>query len=532
MESAFLNKIKSLNQKLKIFNDRFKFKSARANKLFSIGLFLLAINLFYSYDGVYKFINKRPCSIHMSAQCSRASVALNYYENSMNFFTPQYQRNLDGMGYTGLEFPAIYYMGAVCYKLFGFNEMYLRIISLVILTLGLLLFYMLTLKFTKSNWVSLSIVAAVICSPVLMFYSANFMPDPPSLGLILGGWYFLFKYLKSNKTWHLNLFIVLATFAILLKITAAICFVIVFALMILDALKFFKTPEKTYLFDHKKKIIIRIIFSLLTVVGWYKYSTWFCETHGGQLFLLQPNMYENWAGLLEVLGWMKKLWLYHYYSYESYFLIVVVAIFIVLGIKLVNRVLLCITVLYLLGSLCYFVFFLNQFMHHDYYIITMLPTLFFLFLCFADIISKISERYFFLTNAILVFILFFNLRESFPKCKKNMRERNSTDIFYWTGDFRAYEDLEPKLRKLGLKRTDRVISAFDETDCGSIYLMNQLGVTLRKDAPKAEVDSYLNYYTTKYLILNDSAKFRIDYGYDFSKNIIATHRGLIIYKIK
>ncbi len=530
--NKLLSKIKLVDQKLKDFNSKFKFKNAWANKLFSITVFLVVINIFYSYDGVYKFIDKRPSSIHMSAQCSRACVALNYYENDMNFFTPQYQKNIEGPGYTGLEFPAIYYMGAVCYKLFGFNEMYLRIISLVIFTIGMLLFYMLTLKFTKSNLISLGVILAVICSPVLMFYTPNFMPDPPSLALIMSGWHFLFKYFKTNKIRHLNLFIVLATFGVLLKITAAICFVIIFVLMALDAIKFFKTPEKTYLIENKKKIIVRIIISLCIVGGWYKYSTWFPATHGGETFLLSPNMYENWDGLLEVVGWMKRLWLYHYFSYEAYVLMGAVIVFIIIGIKLVNRLLLSITVLYLMGSLCYFIFFLNQFMHHDYYIITMLPTLFFLFLCFADIVVKITERYLYLTKYVLIIILFFNFKESFPKSRRNMYERNSKDIFYWTGDFRAYEDLEPKLRKLGLKRTDRVVSAFDDTDCGTLYLMNQLGLSIPKNAPQEKVDAYLGHKNAVYLILSDSAKFRKDYKYDFSKNIIGTHRGLLIYKIK
>jgi hypothetical protein len=532
MAGHFINTIKMLSQNFQAFFDGFKFRSNKANKLFSIAVFLIAINIFYTYVGVYKFINKRPSSIHMSAQCSRASVALNYYENNMNFFTPQYQRNMEGPGYTGLEFPAIYYMGAVCYKIFGFNEIYLRLISLIIFSFGMLLFYMLTLKYTKSNWVSLSIVAAVICSPVLIFYTPNFMPDPPSLALIMGAWYFLFKYIQTNKNTHLNLFAILATFGVLLKVTAAICFVIVIVLLILDALKFFKNTERVYLFTDKKKVIFRIIISLIIIGSWYKYSRWFPEAYGGQSFLLSPNAYQNWEGLVEVLGWMEKLWLNHYYSYESYVLLGAVTIFIILAIKFVNRLLLTITILYILGSLCYFLFFLNQFMHHDYYVITMFPSFFFLFLCFADIVTKISNKYFFLTKSILLIVLFFNLKESVVKCKKNIYERNGTDIFYWTGDFRAYEDLEPKLRKLGLTRTDRVVSGYDPTDCGSLYLMNQLGVTFGDGAEKEQVNSFISHKNAKYLILTDSAKFKKDYGYDFSKNVISTHRGLIIYKIK
>ncbi len=530
--NEFKNTEGSFNQKLIDFGNKFKFRDEKINKLISVAVFVIGIHFFYTYVGIYKFMDKRPCSVHMSAQCSRASIALNYFENDMNFFTPQYQRNIDGKGYTGLEFPVIYYLGAVSYKLFGFNEIYLRGISLIIMSFGLLFFYLLTLKFSKNNLISLSIIFAIVCSPVLVFYSANFMPDPPSLGLILASWFFLFKYFKTDKDRHLNLFVIMAGLGVLLKFTAASCFAIVFILMLLDKLKFFSSGEKMFLFNNKKKVIVRIVLAFVVIISWYKYSAWFPKSHGGQTFLLSVNMYDGWESLITVLKQMRDFWLNHYYSSESYILLGLVFIFILLGFKFIDRLLFSITILYLLGSLCYFLLFQNQFIHHDYYIITILPTLFFLFLCFADIVNKISEKYFYPVKLLLLIVIFFNLKESFLKTKNKMYERNSTDIFYWTGDFRAYEDLEPKLRNLGIKREDRVVSGYDNTDCGSLYLMNQLGVTFGNEALKHDVDSFIQHKNVKYLILSDSAKFKREYNYDFSKNIIATHRGLIIYKIK
>jgi len=524
--------IRGFNQKLKALNDKFKIPNALHAKIFSVLIFVIAAHLFYNYIGVYKFIDNRPCSVHISAQCSRACVALNYYENDMNFFMPQYQRNMEGKGYTGLEFPIIYYMGAILYKIFGFNEMYLRLISLVITSIGLLFFYLFSIKYTKSNWLSLFITGAVVCSPAFLFYTPNFMPDPPSIALIMISWFYLFKYMGSEKTSHLNLFIVFATLGVLLKVSGAICFVIVFALLVLDRMKFFKTQEKEYLFKNPKKIILRLVAGLIIVAAWYKYSRWFPEAYNGISFLLSPNMYQNWEGLLEVLDWMNKLWLNHYYSYESYVLLGIVASFVLLTVFMANRLLLTITVLYILGSLCYFIFFLNQFMHHDYYIITMLPTLFFLFLCFADVIAKLSEKYFIPLKFIVLIALFFNLKESFAKCRTNYYDRNGPAVYYWTGDYRAYEDMEPKLRKLGITRNDRFISGFDNSDCASIYLMNQLGSVFGADAPKRDVDSLINHPNAKYLVLNDSAKFQKTYNHNFSDKIIMTHRGLIVYKLK
>jgi hypothetical protein len=423
-------------------------------------------------------------------------------------------------------------MGAVCYKLFGFNEMYLRIISLVITSIGLLFFFLLSRAYTKSNFVSLAITAAVICSPVFLFYTPSFMPDPPSIAFILIGWYFLFRYFKSQKNSHIHLTIIFFTLGTLLKATGGICFVILFILLLLDRFKFFRNSERDTLFPQKKWLILKACAGLAIVIAWYKYTIWFSSSHGGGTFLLSKNSSESLQDSLEVLAWMKKVWLNDYYSSEAYLLFIVAIIFVAVFCRLTNRLLLSITVLYILGSLCYFYLFLRQFRHHDYYIITMLPALFFLFLCLADLIRKISEKYFYPLQLIVLIVFFFNLKESFIKSRKNYSHRYSKEMYFLTGDFRAYEDLEPKLRRLGIKREDRVISGFDPSDCASIYLMNQLGIVFGSNNPKSEVDAWMDFPSVKYMVLNDSAKFRKMYGHDLSKKIIATHRGLIVYRLR
>lgn len=527
----FITKYKELETKLKSF-DAWIIPGSRTGLFIASLIFILSVHLFCSYMGIYKYLDRRPCSVHVSAQTSRACVALNYYENNMNFFTPQYQKNMSGKGYTGMEFPIVYYAGAIMYKLFGFNEMYVRCISLCFTVFGLLFFYLLCLQYLRSYWISLAVIAAVCCSPAFIFYTPNFMPDPPSLAFILASWYFFFNYRKDHKTRDLNLFTFFLTLGVLLKISGGICYGVLIILLLLDRFRFFKRENANMIFPDKKKIIYRLILSLLIVLSWYKYTNWFPATHGGVTFLMSPNMYESWSGLLEVLDWMKKLWLNHYYSYESYILMGAAAFFILVLIKFADRLLISITLLYLFGSLIYFIFFLNQFMHHDYYIITVLPTLFFLFLTFADILIKLSNRYFYPIKFILIIVFFFNLKESFWKCRLNYSERYSPEIYYWTGDYRAYEDLEPRLRKLGIKREDRVVSGFDISDCASLYLMNQLGYPFTADWEKRSVDSLIAHPNARYLILNDSALFRQKFAYDLKEKIVLTHRGLIVYRLK
>ena len=146
---------------------------------------------------------------------------------------------------------------------------------------------------------------------------------------------------------------------------------------------------------------------------------------------------------------------------------------------------------------------------------------------------KLSAKYFKPITAILVIILFFNLKEALINCKKNYYNRYLFELEYLSKiDYRPYEDLEPKLRAKGIKRTDKTVSAFDETYCSSLYLMDQLGINIDEGSPLGGVEPLLKMPEIKYLIVNDSAKFNKLYHMDIADKIIIRHRGLIVYKLK
>ena len=157
-----LHFLKLFNEKLVDFSDYFSIRKKNLKLIVSIGLFVLGIHAFYSYLGVYKYLDRRPCSVHSWAQCQRASIAQSYYRDNMNFFLPRTQNYTKNGGITGVEFPIIYYSAAVCYKLFGFNEIYLRVISLSIVTLGIFFFFLLVNKFLGNPFISLATIFLVL----------------------------------------------------------------------------------------------------------------------------------------------------------------------------------------------------------------------------------------------------------------------------------------------------------------------------------------------------------------------------------
>lgn len=498
----------------------------------SVILFFLALNWFYGYIGIYERLDERPCSIHSSSQCQRASIAQNYYHIDMNFFKPRVNRFDYSGGITGSEFPIIYYLAAISYKLFGFNDMYLKLINLLFVTLGFYFFFRLAQQFLKNAVLSVFLVCAAVVSPVLLYYSANMLPDAPALGLVLCAWFFFFRYLKSNKNKHLYFFVAFGTLAGLIKVISVMCFFVAFGLIFLDWLGFFKNEEgkRKELIQKKGRVILSSIIGMLIIVAWYYYCRLIYHFYGNPPSLMNTMIVTDSDTLAMVWGFMKN-WIFDYYPSEAYVLMACGVVFILVNIRRVNRLLLSLTVIYILGSACYLYLFLYQFMHHDYYIVAMLPSVFFLFLTFFDLVSRISLRYTVLINALFIIILVFNLKESLDKSRKIYATRFDAKV-YFSADYRPYYDLRPRLRDRGIKWEDKFVIAFDESYSNSLYFIDQAGYTIEKTYEPELIDKILKKPDAKYLILSDSAMFNKMYPNNFADKIIMYHRGLIIYKLK
>ncbi len=502
--------------------------------LFTSAVFFVGLHLLFTSVGVYKFMHSRPTSIHASAQTQRASIALNYYRNDMNFFEPRIQRYVDGPGITGVEFPIIYYTAALCYKMFGFDEIFMRLIDLAIVVFGLFMFYRLAFMYIRNSFLVMLLVGSAAISPVFLFYSPNFLPDAPSMALALVSWYYFFRYVKEGKEKQFNLFVLFAVFGALIKAIAILNFMIVGSLIILDRMGYFKNSSYSALFGNKIRVMLKMAVGAIVIFSWYYYAHYITIKYNNQTFALKPQMVDNWESLKSVWIDTRNYWGPQYYAYEAYVLMMISVGLIIAAYKLVDRLLLAITILYVLGSCCYIFFFTNQFRDHDYYIIAILPLVFFLFLTFGDIVYKLVTRYARILAPIIVVILIFNLKESITKTKTIYYNRYLYEREYLTGsDLRPYHDLEPVLRSLGIKRTDKTVSFVDHTYCGSLYLMDQLGVTFGMYDDLATLKVRLEDPLIKYAVVNDSAYMNKIYPNNgLASKVIGTHRGLLIYKLR
>ena len=526
-----------MKDEINIFLNKFKIKNTFSKNIIATILFLIALHFyFYSSIGTYNYLHKRPCSIHSSAQCQRASVALNYFEEDMSFFKPRVQRAAHSDGesrITGLEFPIIYYVAAILYKFFGVNEVYLKYISLLLCSFGFVCYNLLVLKYIKNIILSIVIVLAASFSPVLLYYIPNFMPDAPAFALMLAAWYFFFNFLESNKIYNLRLFIFFGILSALIKAPFLMGFFVVLFLIALDYLNFFKTNTKQNIFLNRKKIVLYILFGFIVVISWYYYARWLAKINNNETFSLEPVLAISWEIVSKISETVINIWLFQYYPYETYVFIFGIILILIIGFKFVNRLLATITILYILGSLCYIYLFLKQFMWHDYYIISLLPAVFFLFLTFADFTRNISDKYSSIILVILFITIYFNIKECRIWTKKQYNDRFSDYVLSSdpANTYIPYEDLETKLRSLGIKRDNMVLFAFDNSFCNQMYLSNQLGYSFDRAISSTDLKKLVSNPKYKYLVVNDTIQFNKIYGKELKEKIISSHRSLLIYKL-
>ena len=99
-------------------------------------------------------------------------------------------------------------------------------------------------------------------------------------------------------------------------------------------------------------------------------------------------MVHNQAEFDDTWNGIKNVWIPFYYPKGVYWLMGVCVLLLLLFIKRVNRMLGLITLGLWCGNLCFIYLMFNQFRVHDYYIITLMPALLFLFITVANLMIK------------------------------------------------------------------------------------------------------------------------------------------------
>ncbi len=420
-----------------------------------------------------------PQSIHQWRQADCLSLATNYYDDQNPFLEPSvHYLGEDGTGKTLSEFPIIYYTVAKIWKITGRNIWVYRLVVALMFFFGLLAMVRMVEQELQNSFAGLFTGLLLFTSPVLVYYSNNFLMNIPALSLAMAGLYFFYRYKRNQVSGDLIWSCVFYTFAALLKVSSLISFI---AILILYLLEFFQVKvSKRKIFKQKFWEIGVMLSVLIIPFLWYQYAVFYNSRHTGGIFLIgilpiwkltMAQITETWRYIIIHLQW-------------DYFRPIVEVMFAILSIwtlifqKWVERPSLLLLVLVGSGSLGFCLLFYEALQWHDYYIIDLYILIPLLLLCFFQ--SLKTKFPYLLNSALTPIILLVVLIHSADFSRRRILERydiNDYRNLHHRDIFQAFSELEPLLQELNIEKDVKVLSLSDYSINITLYLMNRKGWT-------------------------------------------------------
>lgn len=431
----------------------------------------IAISCYYYHNFAFSL----PYGLHDEAQADRLAVAIQFYDNGMNFFLPRTYHIYATDGITPVEFPIHSYLAAILGHIFGREHIStcFRLLTLTIGYFGLLSLYLTMLRATKDVLSSLFMPFLLMSSPVFAYYICSTMPDPAAVSICFIGIYFFTRYLESFRYKKFILAIAFLTLATLIKTSTGVTLIAVMGYTVIDLI-FFKKLKL-----NNKLLKTGILFFIpLTLIAYnYFYNQYLGDKYHGYIFLMRILPFES-------LGAMKFYFTYclsvkfvnDYFTVAHYplMLLILASGSLALYFNKKRRQLLILILLMSIGSLILTILFGRQIEHHDYYFVSIWMPVIIIILSLLlievrKLISSGKATIVFNTGLLcaLFVIFFFGSRHYYKRI--NMDEQKypglkANDQSYWMHNGREI------LEDLGIGK-DSTIFVLDENaaNVGLVY---------------------------------------------------------------
>lgn len=481
----------------------------------------------------FSILKKYPEGIHQQSQTDRACIALNYYQVSMNFFEPRVSETRQSDGIVGLEFPIIPYLSAIGFKIFGPHHFIFRLITFLIVTFGVYAVWLITGFFIRKWFWRLSVVLIWYCSPILVFYTANFVPDPAAMSFSMIGWYFFMKFIfrfniGSSFLWMIFFF----TLSGLLKITFLINYLAVISVLFLP---FFRNNLKLAPVTRSIKNIALLIAPFLIVSAWYVYTTYLNSTYGNPHFLGSTYPAKNIQDFFQKTYAAFHSWGNSLYKSSSWIVFILLFVYAGLQTKIIGNLTGLIALILIGGSGAVFVLFNNQFQYHDYYFCIFYPALFFAILFVQQTLVEGKQIFLgtFQIASVVGFVALFFINFNQTRTMQN-RRYTEKDYYYQNviPDIAFLQDFKDSINAK-IPKNEEIIVAYDQTPNGILYNLQRRGYRVYYDFNSGLINELTQKYPAKYLFINDIQHWNKnhDSAFQFKKELIVQKRNLYVYRI-
>ncbi|MCK5847262.1 MAG: glycosyltransferase family 39 protein [Bacteroidales bacterium] len=491
----------------------------RLNTTQIFAIILLIVSLLYNFQGI---ISQPPYSTHQWRQCDGMSISLNYYKEGMKFMEPkmhfQYSNEGRGVG----EFPIVYYINAIIWKVTGHSHFTARLLNVIIAFFGFFALHKTVRLLLRDKFYSIIIPIFVFSSTLYAYYLSGFLVNVDAISFVFIAWYYIARYWKSKRTIDIILFSVAVTIAGLLRSTVLLGIAPFFLIYLLEVLGILKLK----LFYKKGLSLLLLTLPIVILAIWLKFAMNYNEVNDSVYFLtkLRPIWAVDTKEISRIFtAFYTNLLpeLFHYY------IEIILAIVLLLGTIFIykqNKYLVIIWFTILVEIVVYLLLWFLNLDVHDYYLLEVLilipPLLLSLLLAIKEKNTKLFESKIMRVIVVLVLVFSINYTSISLKAKYqkvgNKYDRlflSKKDIDFWNwyhwhygNTFKAYENITPYLREIGIKREDVVLSIKDISPNISLYLMDQKGFTTLYQEGKSTVEQidYSAKRGAKYLITNDT----------------------------
>jgi hypothetical protein len=512
--------------------------------------FILLFIIFaaFYYDSV---LDKGPLNIHLWRQTDCLSITRNFSEGA-SFFKPEanllladdYKSSL-----SAAEFPILYYIVGIIWKLFGESYLSYRLFYLLILSSGLFAFYKSLRILLNDNFWATTISLLLFTSPVYVVYGVSFLTDVPAFSFVLIASYFLLQYYR--KSVQKLFFISMAFFALagLIKISSLVAFVFLFIILILESLNV-KSLGKRKLFKSNKYEWIGFVSVILVICSWYYYVDYFNTLHGFKYSV--GSIYPVWdiqqGAVAELIKNINNFTSYVFFSSSMLLAFLFIGILNLFLWKKIPVFAYLSNIVLTIGCIIYFVLWASILGIHDYYFTPFLILFIGILLPFIWFIKSNHSDIFngYLIKVFLVLFLAFNFIYCLNVVKLKtlasqgnfvlVRNHEFISLMEWYNwdvsvNWKRYETMRPYIRQIGIKRTDRIISLSDYSPNITLYFLDQKGWTGVRDYTKKEDFEKLIQKGAKYLFIADPVLLKKDYLAPFITEQIGSYKGIEVFKL-
>jgi hypothetical protein len=493
-------------------------------------VFLLMFSYIYDFQNI---ITLEPRSVHAWRQTDCLSFTLNYSKEDRGFFEPSMHHiGETGDGKTVSDFPLVYFLIGRLWRITGQHEYLFRGFVMLLFFSALFLVQRTLLSMYKDPFYSIAVPLILFSSPVLVYYSNNFLMNLPAFSLALIGWYFFFQFYQNSRIKYLWLAMAFFTLGGLLKISALLSFFAILGIYAIELTGIYQFRKERRVFPDLKNSLYPFLMLIVLVASWVLFVTRYNSVNNSSYFLvgIMPVWDFTWPEIYKKYHDISTHWLYH--NYPGYFQAIIFIFWLVMLMlpRKNNRVFYYLNVVLALGVLSYLLLFYQVIAGHDYYWIDLFILLTIALVSFIFFLKQNLPLLYRWGRVVLLVLLVFNV----IYCREKIHERyhGAYMNFYddYLKDFRASI---PYNRSLGIEREDYVISMPEGTINASLYLMDQKGWTTYAKNFES-IDFYYDRISrgAKYLFVSDTSLLSQEYLAPFIAEPMGQFKSISIFDLR